>query len=226
MFWHFVFQSLIKIFEMILFDQSGVCVYIYPCMKQIYLVKIFLGLKYLRTCYDLLSGCCSNRELEPPRANGKTITKACMSPNTHNKDEQYTYCWAHSDSTLLKYIIVKLCDRWTNSIIKKNWYRRGQNQAIRHLNHFSSSGSEVDWGLSQVLQSERRGPLWSGCQSITEIAKIQYISICFCIKLFNALQYLYIKSRKYAQNSSDLPLIQFCAIALIIYNPRPLIINL
>lgn len=28
MFWHFVFQSLIKIFEMILSDQSGVCVYI------------------------------------------------------------------------------------------------------------------------------------------------------------------------------------------------------
>lgn len=175
------------------------CVCIYPCMKQIYLVKIFLGLKYLRKCYDLLSGCCSNRELEPPRANEKTITKACMCPNTHNKGEQYTYCWAHSDSTLLKYITVKLCDRWTNSIIKKTGIKKGKIKPYIILTIFSSSGSEVDWGLSQVLQSERRGPLWSGCQSITEIAKIQYISICFCIKLFNALQYLHIKSRKYAQ---------------------------
>lgn len=34
MFWHFVFQSLIKIFEMILFDQSGVCVCVYISMYE------------------------------------------------------------------------------------------------------------------------------------------------------------------------------------------------
>lgn len=170
MFWHFVFQSLIKIFEMILFDQSGVCVYIYPCMKQIYLVKIFLGLKYLRTCYDLLSGCCSNRELEPPRANGKTITKACMSPNTHNKDEQYTYRWAHSDSTLLKYIIVKLCDRWTNSIIKKTGTEEGKIKPYVILTTFLVQGQR--WTGACLRCYRARGGVHSG-QAVSLSQRLQ-----------------------------------------------------